>query len=89
MNGSEWQTRKQRIDTRPRSLSPVWELVRCCDDLNGSALTRQAVFNSPPLQDPTDESAGKLLGRIAGGRTDSAKNNENPGGADGLINQGA
>ena len=40
----------------------------------------------PP--DPTDEPAEKLLGRITGGRTNSAKT-MNPCGADELKNHGA
>jgi len=28
---SEWQTGKQRIDARLRSLNPPWQIIRYCD----------------------------------------------------------
>jgi hypothetical protein len=43
MDESEWQTRKQRIDTRLRALSPAWKIVPWRDGLDVSALTSHAV----------------------------------------------
>jgi len=40
MTESEWQTRKQRIDARLRSLSPPWQIIRDYEGIDLSALTR-------------------------------------------------
>ncbi len=53
MDESEWQTRKQRIDTRLRACNPPWHLT----------LSPTFSGNLGP-QDPNDEPAEKLLERI-------------------------
>lgn len=43
MNESEWQTRKQRIDARLRSLHPPWQIIRDPEGIDRSALSCHAV----------------------------------------------
>lgn len=43
MTESEWQTRKQRIDTRLRSVNPPWQIILYREWLDLSALHCQAV----------------------------------------------
>jgi len=38
MSESEWQTRKQRIDTRLRAVHPPWQIIRYRDGLDLSSL---------------------------------------------------
>ena len=47
MNEAEWQTRKQRIDTRLRALQPPWQIIRYRDELDLSALDCHAVEELP------------------------------------------
>ena len=67
MTESEWQTRKQRIDTRLRALQPSWKIVRYRDGLDFSTLNGVAVEELPTANGPADYGlfiAGKLLGII-------------------------
>jgi len=54
MSELEWQTRKERIDTRLRSLSPAWEIIRYHEGLDTSKLTRHAVAEFPTANGPAD-----------------------------------
>ena len=65
MNEAEWQTRKQRIDARLRSLNPAWQIVRYDEGLTLSALHCHAVEEFPTANGPADYALfvnGKLLG---------------------------
>jgi len=65
MNEAEWQTRKQRIDTRLRAVNPSWRITRYRDDLNLAALDGHAVEEFPTANGPSDYAlfvGGKLLG---------------------------
>jgi type I restriction enzyme, R subunit len=67
MNESEWQTRKQRIDMRLRSISPAWKIVRYSDGLDLKSLHCHAVEELPTANGPADYGlfvGGKLLGII-------------------------
>src|SRR5438876_1788259 len=67
MTESEWQTRKQRIDARLRSMNPPWQIVRCQDGLDFAALDCHAVEELPTATGPADYAlfvGGKLLGII-------------------------
>src|SRR5262245_30608930 len=67
MNEAEWQTRKQRIDTRLRSLNPAWSIIPCRDGLDLSALTCHAVTEFPTANGPADYAlfvSGVMLGII-------------------------
>jgi hypothetical protein len=44
----EWQTRKQRIDTKLRALNPAWKIVKYQDSLDTSQLDRHTIENIPP-----------------------------------------
>lgn len=62
---SEWQTRKQRIDTRLRALNPPWEIIRYREALDLSALHGVAVEEFPTANGPADYGLvvnGLLLG---------------------------
>ncbi len=64
---SEWQTRKQRIDTRLRSLVQPWSIVPYRDDLDTSSLHAVAVEEFPTASGPADYALfvnGRLLGFI-------------------------
>ena len=54
MNEAEWQTRKQRLDTRLRALQPPWKIVRYSDGLDFSTLDRVAVEELPTANGPAD-----------------------------------
>jgi type I restriction enzyme R subunit len=54
MNESEWTTRKQRIDTGLRALTPPWDIIRYRDGLNLSRLPRHAVEEVPTANGPAD-----------------------------------
>jgi hypothetical protein len=47
MNEAEWQTRKNRIDKRLRSIDPGWTIIRYRDGLDLSTLTCHAVGFTP------------------------------------------
>ena len=67
MTESEWQTRKQRIDSRLRSMNPPWKIVRYRDGLDFAALDCHAVEELPTATGPADYAlfvGGKLLGII-------------------------
>src|SRR5436853_344692 len=54
MTESEWQTRKQRIDTRLGALQPPWRIVRYRDGLDLSTLDGVAVEELPTTNRPAD-----------------------------------
>ena len=54
MDESEWQTRKDRIDTRLRSCSPPWRVVPWRATLDLSSLHCQAVTEFPTANGPAD-----------------------------------
>lgn len=54
MHEAEWQTRKQRIDTKLRALSPAWEIIPWQDGLDLSKLTRHVVTEIPTTNGPAD-----------------------------------
>lgn len=63
----EWQTRKQRIDTKLRALNPAWKIVKHQDSLDTSQLDRHAVEEYPTANGPADYALfvkGQLLGII-------------------------
>ncbi|MDD2710448.1 MAG: hypothetical protein PHV34_20910 [Verrucomicrobiae bacterium] len=47
MPESEWQTRKQRIDQRLKSLSPAWKIVPFSENLDLFSLRFHAVTEFP------------------------------------------
>jgi len=64
---SEWQTRRDRINKRLKSLAPFWSIVKYKDNLNTSALIRHAVEEYPTANGPADYALfvkGRLLGII-------------------------
>ena len=54
MHEAEWQTRKQRIDTKLRALNPSWEIIPWHDGLDVSKLARHAVTEIPTDNGPAD-----------------------------------
>ncbi|MEK7251242.1 MAG: DEAD/DEAH box helicase family protein, partial [Bacteroidota bacterium] len=63
----EWQTRRNRINTKLTSLSEQWKIVRFREDLNVASLTHHAVEEYPTEKGPADYALfvkGKLLGII-------------------------
>src|SRR6266567_6008515 len=67
MTESEWQTRKQRIDSRLSSMNPPWKIVRYRDGLDFAALDCHAVEELPTATGPADYGLfvkGLLLGII-------------------------
>lgn len=67
MNEAEWQTRKKRIDTRLRAMSPAWQIIRHRDSLDFSKLHCHAVEELPTENGPADYGLfvnGQLLGII-------------------------
>ena len=67
MNEAEWLTRKNRIDTKLRSLNPPWEITAWRDGIDLSALTCHAVTEFPTANGPADYAVfvkGVLLGII-------------------------
>ena len=65
MSEAEWQTRKQRIDTRLRAMQPAWKILRYHNGLDLSALHCVAVEEFPTANGPTDYALfvhGELLG---------------------------
>jgi len=64
---AEWLTRKNRIDTRLRALTPPWKIIRYKDGLNLSSLHCTAVEEFPTENGPADYALfvnGTLLGII-------------------------
>jgi type I restriction enzyme R subunit len=67
MNEAEWQTRKQRIDTRLCAMKPAWKIIRYRDGLDLSALDCHAVEELPTANGPADYGlfvSGQLVGII-------------------------
>lgn len=67
MTEPEWLTRKQRIDTKLRALSPQWNIVPHREGMDVSVLDRHAVTEFPTANGPADYALfvnGKLLGII-------------------------
>jgi len=65
MHEAEWQTRKMRIDTRLRSLSPAWQIIPRREGLDASALICLAVTEFPTANGPADYALfvnGRFLG---------------------------
>jgi type I restriction enzyme R subunit len=54
MNEAEWQTRKQRIDTRLCAVQPSWKIIRYRDSLDLSALHCVAIEEFPTANGPAD-----------------------------------
>lgn len=62
---AEWQTRKNRIDTKLKALSPAWTIVKYKDGIDYSTLDAHAVEEFPTATGPADYALfvkGKLLG---------------------------
>ena len=56
MNESEWTTRKQRIDTRLRALTPPWEIIWFLDVRSERPVSRQiSGFHTAPALEASDE----------------------------------
>jgi type I restriction enzyme R subunit len=67
MNEAEWQTRKQRIDTRLRAIQPPWKIIPYRHGLDLAALDGHAVEELPTANGPADYGlfvGGRLLGII-------------------------
>lgn len=65
MTEAEWQTRKQRIDTKLAALNPAWKVIPFKIGLDTSALTAHAVTEFPTGNGPADYALfvkGKFLG---------------------------
>ena len=61
----EWLTRKARIDTKLKSLSHPWQIIRYNSFINEDSLTNHAVEEYPTTNGPADYALfvnGKLLG---------------------------
>ena len=72
MNEAEWQTRKQRIDSKLRAINPAWQIIPWlegsnCSELTPSLLARAFAGQLVP-QNPADEPAVKLLARMSENR---------------------
>ena len=67
LDEAEWKTRKERIDTRLRTLSQPWDIVPYKPTLDVSKLKRTAVTEYPTANGPADYALfvdGKFLGII-------------------------
>src|SRR5439155_10565281 len=67
MSEAEWQTRKQRIDTRLHAFQPGWQIIRYREGLDCSSLDGVAVEELPTANGPADYGLfvrGKLLAII-------------------------
>ena len=65
LHEAEWQTRKNRIDSKLRNLNPPWQIVPWRDGLDTTALSCHAVTELPTENGPADYAlfvGGKLLG---------------------------
>jgi len=65
MHEAEWQTRRMRIDTRLRSLSPAWQIIPWHEGLDTSTLICHAVTEFPTANGPADYALfvnGRFLG---------------------------
>ncbi|MFQ5709580.1 MAG: DEAD/DEAH box helicase family protein, partial [bacterium] len=50
----EWQTRRERINKKLRSVNPPWKIIKYQDGLNTSTLDRHAVEEYPTENGPAD-----------------------------------
>ena len=67
MDEAEWQTRKERIDTRLRSAQPPWKIIPYKDGLDFASLSCHAVTELPTANGPADYGLfvnGSLLGIV-------------------------
>ena len=67
LSEKEWQTRKERIDKKLKSLNPKWKIIKHSSSLDYSALTHHAVEEYPTDNGPADYALfvnGQLLGII-------------------------
>lgn len=67
MDELEWQTRRERINKKLKSVNPPWSIIRYKNDLDTSSLNSHAVEEYPTANGPTDYALfvkGKLLGLI-------------------------
>ena len=67
MTEYEWQTRKERIDKKLKSLNPPWKIIKYSDRLDTKGLHRCAVEEFPTANGPADYALfvkGRLLGII-------------------------
>ena len=65
MTELEWQTRKERIDARLKTLNPAWTVIPYTEGLEPSTLTAHAVTEFPTANGPADYALfvkGRLLG---------------------------
>jgi type I restriction enzyme, R subunit len=63
----EWQTRRNRINTKLKSLNPPWTIIKYKDNLDTFSLNCHAVEEYPTANGPADYALfveGKLLGII-------------------------
>ena len=63
----EWQTRRDRINKKLKTLTPAWKIIKHRDGLNTSTLDHHAVEEYPTANGPADYALfvkGKLLGII-------------------------
>ena len=75
-NEAEWLTRKKRIDTKLRSLSPQWQIIPWHDGLDTSKLTCHAVTEIPTANGPADY--GFFVNGVFLGITEAKKVTVNP-----------
>jgi len=63
----EWQTRRDRINKKLKSLLPAWNIVKYKDGMDVSSLICHAVEEYPTANGPADYALfiqGRLLGLI-------------------------
>lgn len=75
---AEWQTRKQRIDTRLRAMVPAWQIIPYRDGLDLSGLACHAVEELPTANGPADYGLfvnGRLLGIVEAKKVSVAPQN--------------
>ena len=61
----EWQTRRDRINTKLQALKPAWKIIKYTEGLDLTSLQRHAVEEYPTANGPADYALfvnGKLLG---------------------------
>jgi hypothetical protein len=67
MTEYEWQTRKERIDKKLKSLNPPWKIIKYSDRMDTKSLQRCALEEYPTANGPADYAffvKGRLLGII-------------------------
>ncbi len=63
----EWQTRRERINTKLTALNPCWDIIKYSENLDLTKLTNHAVEEFPTNNGPADYALfvnGKLIGII-------------------------